>query len=323
VTSNLLRLARLLGIALLLAVASTTAAQSPRGAHARCGWDETWWIENELFGRKTMDRTTGQTTYTDQYSDGGSQRSNKGEEHTSLQTHETHADGSSSGHEEFTHSDPLGKGCNSDGKPRKWSIRRDDETDSDGNRKEHTENLIIQDGKCEKWVRDREWDRNGNLIKDTQSRTEVPCGKYSLEIVKKGNAAVKGGANVTFGPNAVLIPLAQKENTHTGSYQGKFNSTAMGGGCSGIWSYPISFDITAVEDEFDKISFTVQRTITGSGSIACPGGGGASTMPSKTKVLEFVLPAAEGAAWVEDVPIPAMAGSGSETYTFTLRTNPQ
>jgi hypothetical protein len=88
------------------------------------------------------------------------------------------------------------------GKPWKADTpRKDDDKDAKGNRKEHHEEIIDKNGKCcTKYARDSEWDSKGNLIKKTESRTDVPCDKYILEWNRVGNLSVNG-AITQWGPN--------------------------------------------------------------------------------------------------------------------------
>lgn len=303
----LIRIVGVLASALFLAVIITAATEPPKCAHAGCGSDTTWNTSSEL-------NSSQSNTGTEDISSSSVQHSDDGQTYTDTQTHHKNADGSSTDHEETHYEDKSGNGCSSDGEP--WTGDRtvDDETDKDGNRKEHIEEIIEKDGKCMKQVRDREWDRKGKLIKDTGwITTEVPCNKYILEFTREGNLSA-GGITVHWGPDTAIIPLGLKSGNYTGSQNGSFHAT-VSGKCNGTYNYPESAEVTAKEDEFGDLEFSVIVTMSMAGTLTCPGGGGPLGNAPVTFTRTFTLPFEDGASKVFTVPM----GSGQTVDTFTLK----
>jgi hypothetical protein len=252
----------LLAAALVLTVVFILAVGSPRHANAGCGSDVTWNIWNELDSRQASDTKGGQTSNTQDLSSRSEHQSNNGQTWTDNQSSHNNADGSSHSHEESAYSDSEGKGCNSSGIPWKWTSHRDDDTDSKGNRKEHTEAIEEKNGKCIKYVRDREWDNKGNLIKDIKSMTEIPCSKYNLQVTWKGNYTLPNGAQtMTFGPNTVVVHLEDKGSTYEGKYESVFDGK-VSGICNGSITWPELIEVTADKDEqFEDLAFSVKTTM--------------------------------------------------------------
>ena len=139
--------------------------------------------------------------------------SSRGETKTKVRTHHTNSDGSYHEHGDFHYSDPEGKGCNSEGVPRSGGTQDDDDVDAEGNHKRHVKSIEEKNGKCIKYVDDWEWDRNGKLIRESHSKTEVPCGKYMLEVLYKGSISVTH-STITYGPNTVKIYLESGRRWH-------------------------------------------------------------------------------------------------------------
>jgi hypothetical protein len=305
--------------ALILAVVLTSATGSPRRAYAGCGSDVSWQIRSEMDDRQTSDTVGGKTTDTQDISSRSEQHSDNGQDSSDVQTNHVNPDGSSHDHEEYHYSDSQGKGCYSDGVPWKGDSRDDDDTDSKGNRKEHHEEIIEKNGKCEKYVRDREWDSKGKLIKETHSNTDVPCGKYILEWSRVGNVSA-GGVEVLWGPNTTKIYLEPKgDGTSKGNGEGVIDAKWVGK-CVGFATQPFSVDVTAKEVKFgdqDELDFSVKVTMSSSGFITCDGKGISQSNPPVTFTNNFSIPIEDGATFTKVVPMPA--GSGQITDTFTLK----
>jgi hypothetical protein len=193
---KLMRKVSVFGAALILAMVLTSATGTPKCVYARCGDGVTSQIWSESNVRRTIDTVGGKTTNTQDVSHRYEINSDNGVDSTHLDTHHVNPDGSSHEHTE-THATDQGIGGNEcypeeNGKPWKADTRKDDDKDAKGNRKEHYEEIFDKNGKCTKYVRDREWDSKGNLIKETESRTDVPCGKWILEWKREGNLSVNG-----------------------------------------------------------------------------------------------------------------------------------
>ncbi len=305
---TLKRMAGVLVVALFLAVAVTAVTEPPKCAHAGCGSSTTWniWAES----------TDRQTTDTEDISSHSVQHSDDGQTFEDTQTHHRNADGSSTDHEETDYDDKFGNGCSSDGEPMTGHRTRDEETDAEGNRKEHIEEIIEKNGKCMKQVRDREWDRKGKLIKDTGwITTEVPCSNYILEFTREGNLSA-GGITIHWGPDTAIIPLGLKDGNYTGSQKGSFHAT-VSGKCTGTYNYPESAEVTAKEDEFGDLEFSVSVTMSMAGTLTCPGAGGGGPLGNApvTFTRTFTLPFEDGASKVFTIPM----GSGQTVDTFTLK----
>lgn len=315
---TLIRITGVFAAALILAMVLTSVTESPRRAYAGCGSDVTWHIWNEIDSRQTSDTVNGKTTGTADWSSRSEHHSDNGQESTDLHTRHVNADGSYHEHEEVHQSDSEGKGCYSDGIPWKGDSRSDDDRDSQGNFKRHNETIIEKNGKCTKYVWDREWDRSGKLIKETKSESEVPCSKYILEVSMKGSFS-DSGSTITYGPNTAKVYLEVRDGTYVGSYEGVFDAKVTGE-CNGFGTYPVTFNVTAKEDEFGDLDFSVESSMGMAMAGSCKGAGGSVSMPPvKGKPRTFTLPAEEGASKVYSMPL---GGSGNITITYTLRRKP-
>ena len=300
--------------ALIFGVTLTAATGLPRPAYNECERNTSWSIWSELDSYQRSDTVNGKTTSTQDTSSRSEHHSSRGEESTQVQTSHTNADGTSHSHQEAHFSDPEGKGChNSDGKPWKGSIRGDDDVDSEGNHKRHAEAIEEKDGKCIKWVDDWEWDRKGKLIKESHSKTEVPCGKWILEVLYKGFIDVTH-STITIGPNTAKIYLESKgDGSYVGSYEGVFDAE-MTGECEIFGTFPVSYDVTASkEDEFGDLDFSVKESKGAFATGVCRGRSSSDTEPTKTNTYTFKLPAEDGASHTESIP------PGYITLTFTLK----
>ncbi len=304
------RIIVLLSAGMICALGLSLAPRLTKPALAGCGAGVSWQVWNQIDSRSTVDTSGGASTTTASWSSRSEQSSSVGENYSDVQTLQTHADGSSSSHEEMSYSDPNGQGCDSDGEP--WSGRRtlDEDTDPRGNRKRHIEEYIKKNGKCMKWVKDTEWDSRGNVVKETESETEVPCSKYVLEIALDGSMSLPG-EEITWGPNKAPIYLESKEdNNYQGSYEGVFDSS-FSGECVGEGTFPVRFEVAGKEDEFGELEFDVTATMAMSISMACESGAGTAAGPSATGTITVVLPQEDGAS--------KSISTGPVTYTFTLR----
>jgi hypothetical protein len=305
----------LVGAALILAALLTAAGRLPRGADNECERNTSWSIWNVQDGRQTSDTVGGRTSETQDSSSRTESHSSRGEELTSVQTHSTNADGSYHEHQEGHYSDSTGEGCGNDGVPRKGDNRADTDVDTEGNHKEHWEDIIEVNGKCEKIVTDREWNSKGKLIKNVQTRTDVPCGKYILEVLYKGFISVTH-STITYGPNTAKVHLESDGNgTHRGKYETVFDAT-MTGECTGSGVFPVSYDVTAKEVKFgdqDELDFSVNETKGRAATVSCWGGSGGVSIPVATKTYTFSVPPEDGASKTFSIP------PGYVSLTFTLR----
>jgi hypothetical protein len=309
----IIQIARIFGVALMLAALLSVTSESARRVHAGCGAGVGWGISSV--------QTSSQTTHTQDYSSTSVQISDDGQTFTDHQSSHTNADGSSSSHEDMDYNDQYGNSCNSDGGPMSGHVTRDEETDKDGNRKEHYEEIIEKDGKCEKTVRDREWDRKGKLVKDTGFiTTEIPCSRYNLEWDRKGNISMGGGHTVQFESFTVTVPLRAKggafeARTYEGNYQVNSRVT-LTGKCSGTYAQPVSIEVTAKEDEFDLelLHFSVKISLSLTGMTQCPEGSGMANSGTQTVTHDFTL-------HIEDKPTEVWQPlPGTDyTYTFTIK----
>jgi hypothetical protein len=114
-----------------------------------------------------------------------------------------------------------------------------------------------------------------------------------------------------YGPDTALIPLGLKNGTYTGSHEGQFHATATGM-CNATAPVPVTFDITAKEDEFGDLEFTITRSYSFSWNTVCPGVSGASTTPTQTITDTFILPSENGASKT----FSNAAGGPAVTYTL-------
>ena len=283
--------------ALTLVFLVSGARAMPRAASTECERNTSWSIWNQLDDRQTSDTVNGRTTETQDIADRSEQHSSRGEDLTYSQTHHTNADGSYHEHQEAHYSDSTGQGCWNDGIPQKGDNWSDTDVDSEGNRKEHWEDIIEKNGKCEKIVTDREYDRTGKLIKDTQTRTEIPCSHLSLQVAFSGTYSVPK-VTLVYGPNTVTIPLETKDTrTYAGRYESVFDGT-LTGFCTGDVTWPVSINVTAKEDDARDLEFSVQTTFSTPWTLgSCEGlpgppHVGALVIPTHN----FTLPADDGAS---------------------------
>jgi hypothetical protein len=303
------------GAALILAMVLTSATGSPRRVYARCGTGVTSQIWSESNSRQTTDTVGGKTTSTQDWSNRLEINSDNGNDHSKSVTRHVNPDGSSHEHTETHGTDQGigGKECypEENGKPWGADTRKDDDKDAKGNRKEHYEEIFNKNGKCTKYVRDSKWDSKGNLIKKTESTTDVPCGKYILEVSYKGFIDVTH-STITYGPNTAKIYLETNANTYEGKYEGVFDAK-MTGKCEGPGTFPVSYDVTATkEDEFGEMDFSVKGSRGASVTITCEGwGSGSDTEATKKNTYTFKLPAEDGAS--------KTYAEGAITLTFTLK----
>jgi hypothetical protein len=314
--NTLLRKIGHLAAAMTLAAVLVLAVGSPWHANAGCGSDVTTTIWNQLDISQTSDTQNGRTVQTQDVSDRSEHHSDNGEDSTDVQINHVNPDGSSHDYQEYNYSDSEGKGCYSDGIPWKGSSRDEDDTDSKGNRKQHHEEIIEKNGICTKYVRDREWDSKGKLIKETESKTEIPCSEYILEVELKGSVS-DSGSTLTYGPNKYKIYLEKKE---AGLYTGKLEHVydfKLTGKCKSEGAPPIAFDVTAKEDELRDLEFLVKTNITMVMSGSCETAKGSLPRTSVAGTMPpFTLPEIDGASFEKSMP---MGGSGKLTITFTLR----
>jgi|WetSurMetagenome_2_1015567.scaffolds.fasta_scaffold21297_3 hypothetical protein len=257
---TLTRKVGLLSVALLLASVLILTIGAPRQASAGCGSDVTWSIWNVLDSRQTSDTQNGRTVDTQDTSSRSEHHSDNGQDWNDTQTNHVNPDGSSHDHEESSYSDSEGKGCSSDGIPWKFTDKSDVDKDSKGNRKEHSESIEEKNGKCFKWVRDREWDSKGKLIKDVKSTTEIPCSKYNLQVNFKGTK-VLANMTATYGPNNIIVHLEDKGKIYEGKYESVLDGNVTGF-CNGSITWPVLIEVTGTKYEDKKeLIFSVKTTM--------------------------------------------------------------
>jgi hypothetical protein len=255
-----IRKACLLGVAIILAGVLISVVRLPKPVSAGCGSDVSWQIWNETDSRDVHSVHNRWTRDTSDWSSRSTQHSNNGQDSTHAETVHVNPDGSSQSSGDFDYTDSEGKGCYSGGVPFKGHSTRDEEWDSKGNRKDHYVDIVEKNGKCIKYVRDREWDSHGKLIKQTDTETEVPCSKYNLQVSFTGSIS---NANMTtvYGPNTMVVFLEDKGKT----YEGKYSSVLDGkvtGFCDGFIVWPFSIEVTAIKDEdFGDLVFSVKTTM--------------------------------------------------------------
>ena len=315
---TLMRQRALVGAALVLALLLSGARAMPRAASTECERNTSWSIWNVHDSRQTSDTVNGKTSETQDISSRSEQHSSRGEYTNDNQTHHTNADGSGHEHEDFHYTDATGEGCGNDGIPWKGDSSTDDDWDSKGNRKRHHEEIIEKNGKCEKYVRDQEWDSKGKLIKDVESKTEVPCSQWNLQVFNEGSMSV-GDLTMKYGPDKVMIYLGSTTaKTYTGQFDGFFHEETTGR-CSGIGIFPTKINVAAEEVEFgaeDEMDFTVEISQSGMASLTCPEGSGSRTGSIPTKTYTFSLAPEDGASRTFT---ESLGGYGQQTYTFTLK----
>jgi len=290
---------------LVLTVMLTATMGLPGRVSAGCGAGVSWNISSQSDSSQSSD-SSGTTTDTSERSQ---QTSSDGQSISDEQTHHQNPDGSSHDHEQTTYTDSQGTGCSSGGEP--WSGQTTTTTDTDvqGNRKVHHEELINKNGKCTKLVVDEDYDKNNKLVSHTEKETEVQCSNYSLQVSKSGTVTV-GNSTVTYGPNTMTIPLERNDKTYTGNYEGVFDDTTTGE-CQGFGTFPVTYDVTATEDEFGDLDFTIKTTVGMSIAISCgPDSGGSLNKQNLKGTLTFTLPEYDGAS--------KTYGTDAIT-TFTLR----
>jgi len=256
---TLSRKAGLLATALTLAGGLILLVGQQRPTYARCGADVTSTISSELDISQTSDTVGGQTTKTQYISHRVDISSDNGEDLSLRQTSQKYGDGSYHGHQEAHYTDSEGKGCYSDGIPQKGDNSGDDDVDSKGNRKQHYEDIIEKNGKCEKIFTDREWDRKGKLIKDVTTTTEIPCSKYNLQVTFNGTFSSAAGTMV-FGPNTVVVHLEDKGKLYEGKFESVFDGRVTGR-CNGSITWPVKIDVTGTKyEEKKELIFSVKTT---------------------------------------------------------------
>jgi hypothetical protein len=185
--------------------------------------------------------------------------------------------------------------------------------DPKGNRKQHSEEIIEKNGKCEKYVHDIEWDSKGNKIRDVEKTTEVPCGKYYLEVAMEGIIPFEDG-EIHWGPEKATITLRRENGIYTGTYRGQFKAVGSTHNCSDEVTYPEYFEVTAKENEFGDLGFSVNHKEDGfHGMITCNGDTEIFDGPPFEEKLTFTLPVKDGASW--------STNDGVITWTYTLREN--
>jgi hypothetical protein len=288
--------ARVLAATAILVVVLSTAAGLPGRALAQGPTGVDWHVNSQINDSQT---DAGQTM-----TDRSQQQSSDGQDINDDQTHKDNQDGTSVDHEDIDYSD--GKG-NSD------SRHRDDQTDSKGTRKRHTEETTDRNGNCVMVTTDEEFDSHGNLTKKTESPPR-PCAHFKLQVSLQGSLSL-AATTITWGPNIALISFEKKGSDYTGSYSGEFDAEAAGK-CSGYGTYPVTFNVTAKEDEFQDLDFSVQTSMAGMVAVSCFGAGGSGSMPPVTNTRTFTLPPTDGASKVYSAP---MGASGNLSLTFTLK----
>jgi hypothetical protein len=308
---TLKRNAGLLAAALVLAAVLILAVGSQSPVKAGCGSDVSWQIWNELDDRQTSDTQNGRTTDTQDLASRSEQHSDNGQDSSDTQTNHVNPDGSSHEYEEFNYSDSEGKGCNSDGVPWRGDSRREDDKDSKGNRKQHHEEIIEKNGKCEKYVRDREWDSKGKLIKDVVTRTEIPCSKYNLQINFKGTKSL-ANMTATYGPNNIIVHLEDKGKIYEGKYESVLDGN-VSGFCNGSITWPVKIEVTATKYEDKKeLIFSVKTTMDKPWTLGtCKGLSGDMRAGAITVPLHLFRIAEEGGATYSVTEDPI-------TWTYSL-----
>jgi hypothetical protein len=139
-------------------------------------------------------------------------------------------------------------------------------------------------------------------------------GKYVLEVLYQGFISVTH-STITYGPNTAKVYLENKQGTHEGGYEGEFDAK-MTGECTGSGTFPVSYDVSAKEVKVgnqDELDFSVKETKGAMAAVACWGGSGGVTQPTKTNNYTFTLPPEVGASKTYSIP------PGYVTLTFTLR----
>jgi hypothetical protein len=302
---SLIRKAGSLVATLVLTAVLSAAGGMPERVYSRPGAGETWHIHTEDYNRQTTDTSNGTTTDTQDISLSSDSYSDDGQSRSDLQTNHADGDGSYNDHQETSWTNSKGEG---------GASRTTTDTDANGNWKSHTEWIWRENGKCEYIIEDKVYEKKTNLITTTTKR--LPCPRFSLQVVMKGHTSI-GGSELTYGPNTVWIALEDKgDDTSKGNFEGTFNATVFGE-CNGAGTFPVTFDVTAVEDRFEVMKIEVKLSLGGVISITCLGASGSGTMPTTKNTFNFELPAEEGAT--KDYSNP----SSWISLTFTLRRNPQ
>jgi hypothetical protein len=291
---TLRRKAGVFGAVLVLLVALSGAVGLPeRVAAASSSGGLIWDIHSEL--------TDQQNGNSEDHTEKTVQHSSDGQDLTDEQTRHVNEDGSSHETEDITYSD--GKGNTS-------TRHREEDRDSKGNRKVHTEETTTdKDGKCEKVITDDEYDSHGTNTKHKVTR--VPCGKYTLEIEEHGTDSVPYLYQWAF---KVSIPLENTSGGMEGHGKGIITGTATGI-CVGERTEEVTLDVTATGT--DPITFNTEGSVTGlSYNFVC--GGQKISQPLTTTPITVDpvdLPAKDGATKTIDMPF-----SGGDLHiTYTLR----
>jgi hypothetical protein len=159
-----------------------------------------------------------------------------------------------------------------------------------------------------------EWDAKGKLIKDTGwIDTEVPCVNTSLEVRWEG-VLNSGVLSAVWGPDTSIVPLTVKDKTYKGHFTGEWKAKLTTDACNCTGTFPVTIDVEGLEDEFEKIYFTVTINKGALANCACLGKSGSKTFPVEPETYKFELLAQGGSTITMGDP------KGGETKTtFTLK----
>jgi hypothetical protein len=307
---KLSRLIFLCSAALLLGLILTIVLDTPKPVCATCGSKEHV-VRSEHTDLQTSDTKNGVTTNTDQVNIISVVVGDQGDISTENSSFNKNSDGSSESHENMHNEDP--EGCiDGDGEPMKADTKRDVKKDTKGNTKEHREQTVEKNGKCIKITHEWEWNEKGELIKDTGLvETEVPCpSKYSLEVYGEGEI----GGWIHYKFEKLVIPLARQGDVYTGSAQGELKTEGSNQGNTTEGTYLKNYEVTAQQDEFGVLQFTIHISVVDSRVTITTAEGGAASGnggPSDEGTLNFPLEADDGASY--------SYGDGQGTWTYTLR----
>ncbi len=285
-------------VALVLAIGLGAGTELPNSRVAEAQLGVNW----DIGVTDTSFTSLGPSGPTQNTSSDSHRTSDDGETEDDHQSSQKNEDGSGSEQENFTHDDAQ---CRKSG-----GYSRHTTIDKNGNRTVHTQTVWYENGKCEIVVTDAKFDKNNNPIGKPETK-KYPCAQYKLEMAFKGTAFA-GFATMEWGPHKAVIPLTDDNGTLRGSYEGQFNGV-MTGECNGYAIYPVSVQVTAVEDEFEDLEFTVELAMSMQFSASCPDVSASNSMSFPKGTKTFTLPAQDGASYVMGTP------GGELAYTFTLR----
>jgi hypothetical protein len=290
-------------IALVLAVILTAAVVPQRQVDASCQSGVSWRILNRLDNRQKSDPR--------EISSRSEATTEDGQDITDLQTNYVNPDGTSHLHEETHYIDSKGNRCDGNREPYKADHSHDEDKEINGNRTEHTVDIIEANGKCMKTVHDREWDSQGNLTIDSQYTTEILCSQYNLRV-SFYTTHTDAYKTMTYGPNTVTVCLENKGNTYRGKFESVFDGK-LKGDCQGNVTWPVALDVTGTRDkESGDLVFMVNTTLREPWTLgSCPGM--QSTPPLDTFAVlphTFRLPVEDRAS----VVLP----EGPVTWVYTL-----